>query len=153
MRLAIKSDFNDIKSLFYKHKEIFPHIRQDKLLHYIETGNCIYDNEVAITFNVYKRKVRIGYRYSFFWRKVRIGNIVANKGDCILHQIVSKSGKASKILQDFFKYIDTKVYLTVRESNTKAIDFYLKNDMLKIGEIAWKNNTIPGKIFLYNATT
>jgi len=140
MRLAIKSDFNDIKSLFYKHKEIFPHIRQDKLLHYIETGNCIYDNEVAITFNVYKRKVRIG-------------NIVANKGDCILHQIVSKSGKASKILQDFFKYIDTKVYLTVRESNTKAIDFYLKNDMLKIGEIAWKNNTIPGKIFLYNATT
>ena len=140
MRLAIKSDFNDIKSLFYKHKEIFPHIRQDKLLHYIETGNCIYDNEVAITFNVYKRKVRIG-------------NIVANKGDCILHQIVSKSGKASKTLQDFFKYIDTKVYLTVRESNTKAIDFYLKNDMLKIGEIAWKNNTIPGKIFLYNATT
>ena len=140
MRLAIKSDFNDIKSLFYKHKEIFPHIRQDKLLHYIETGNCIYDNEVAITFNVYKRKVRIG-------------NIVANKGDCILHQIVSKSGKASKILQDFFKYIDTKVYLTVRESNTKAIDFYLKNDMLKVGEIAWANNTIPGKIFLYNATT
>mgnify|MGYP000754754875 FL=1 len=140
MRLAIKSDFNDIKSLFYKHKEIFPHIRQDKLLHYIETGNCIYDNEVAITFNVYKRKVRIG-------------NIVANKGDCILHQIVSKSGKASKTLQDFFKYINTKVYLTVRESNTKAIDFYLKNDMLKIGEIAWKNNTIPGKIFLYNATT
>ena len=140
MRLAIKSDFNDIKFLFYKHKEIFPHIRQDKLLHYIETGNCIYDNEVAITFNVYKRKVRIG-------------NIVANKGDCILHQIVSKSGKASKILQDFFKYINTKVYLTVRESNTKAIDFYLKNDMLKIGEIAWKNNTIPGKIFLYNATT
>ena len=135
-----KSDFNDIKSLFYKHKEIFPHIRQDKLLHYIETGNCIYDNEVAITFNVYKRKVRIG-------------NIVANKGDCILHQIVSKSGKASKTLQDFFKYINTKVYLTVRESNTKAIDFYLKNDMLKIGEIAWKNNTIPGKIFLYNATT
>ena len=140
MRLAIKSDFNDIKSLFYKHKEIFPHIRQDKLLHYIETGNCIYDNEVAITFNVYKRKVRIG-------------NIVANKGDCILHQIVSKSGKASKTLQDFFKYIDTKVYLTVRESNTKAIDFYLKNDMLKVGEIAWANNTIPGKIFLYNATT
>lgn len=140
MRLAIKSDFNDIKSLFYKHKEIFPHIRQDKLLHYIETGNCIYDNEVVITFNVYKRKVRIG-------------NIVANKGDCILHQIVSKSGKASKTLQDFFKYINTKVYLTVRESNTKAIDFYLKNDMLKIGEIAWKNNTIPGKIFLYNATT
>ena len=140
MRLAIKSDFNDIKSLFYKHKEIFPHIRQDKLSHYIETGNCIYDNEVAITFNVYKRKVRIG-------------NIVANKGDCILHQIVSKSGKASKTLQDFFKYINTKVYLTVRESNTKAIDFYLKNDMLKIGEIAWKNNTIPGKIFLYNATT
>ena len=140
MRLAIKSDFNDIKSLFYKHKEIFPHIRQDKLLHYIETGNCIYDNEVAITFNVYKRKVRIG-------------NIVANKGDCILHQIVSKSGKASKTLQDFFKYINTKVYLTVRESNTKAIDFYLKNDMLKIGEIAWKNNTIPGKIFLYTATT
>ena len=140
MRLAIKSDFNDIKSLFYKHKEIFPHIRQDKLLHYIETGNCIYDNEVAITFNVYKRKVRIG-------------NIVANKGDCILHQIVSKSGKASKTLQDFFKYINTKVYLTVRESNTKAIDFYLKNDMLKIGEIAWKNNTIPVKIFLYNATT
>ena len=140
MRLAIKSDFNDIKSLFYKHKEIFPHIRQDKLLHYIETGNCIYDNEVAITFNVYKRKVRIG-------------NIVANKGDCILHQIVSKSGKASKTLQDFFKYINTKVYLTVRESNTKAIDFYLKNDMLKVGEIAWANNTIPGKIFLYNATT
>ena len=140
MRLAIKSDFNDIKSLFYKHKEIFPHIRQDKLLHYIETGNCIYDNEVVITFNVYKRKVRIG-------------NIVANKGDCILHQIVSKSGKASKTLQDFFKYINTKVYLSVRKDNTEAIDFYLKNDMLKIGDIAWKNNTIPGKIFLYNATT
>ena len=37
--------------------------------------------------------------------------------------------------------------------NDEIITFYLKNDMLEIGDIAWKNNTIPGKIFLYNATT
>jgi len=140
LKLATKSDFNDIKSLFYEHKDIFPHIRQDKILHHIETGNCIYDDEVVITFNIYKRKQKIG-------------NIVADKGDCILHQIVSKSGNASKILKKFFEYINTKVYLSVRESNSEAIDFYRKNDMLEIGEIAWKNNTIPGKIFLYNATT
>ena len=48
LKLATKSDFNDIKSLFYEHKDIFPHIRQDKILHHIETGNCIYDDEVVI---------------------------------------------------------------------------------------------------------
>ena len=40
----------------------------------IAKDNLILDNDVVITYNFYKRKQRIG-------------NVIAQQGDCILHQI------------------------------------------------------------------
>ena len=157
---ARDEDFNDIIAIFKKYKEWLGHIRHDyvqqmiinnaKKFNFISTltskhkgtSLLIFERDVALSYSVYKVNRKIG-------------TASAKKGDCILHQICAKNrdGSASDVLQRFFKYINKKVYLSVRTDNSEAIDFYLKNDMLEIGEIAWKNNTIPGKIFLYNATT
>ena len=157
---ARDEDFNDIIVIFKKYKEWLGHIRHDYVQQMIVnnakefnftstftskhkgTSLLIFERDVALSYSVYKVNRKIG-------------TASAKKGDCILHQICAKNrdGSASDVLQRFFKYINKKVYLSVRKDNTEAIDFYLKNDMLEIGDIAWKNNTIPGKIFLYNATT
>ena len=157
---ARDEDFGDIIAIFKKYKEWLGHIRHDyvqqmimnnaKKFNFISTltskhkgtSLLIFERDVVLSYSVYKVNRKIG-------------TASAKKGDCILHQICAKNrdGSASDVLQRFFKYINKKVYLSVRKDNTEAIDFYLKNDMLEIGDIAWKDKTIPGKIFLYNATT
>ena len=71
---AKDTDFDEIKSIFKQHKEWFPHLRQDYIKRMIASGNLILDSDVIITYNYYKRKQRIG-------------NVQAQQGDCILHQI------------------------------------------------------------------
>ena len=63
-------------------------VERDKIV--IE--NLIFDNDVVITYNFYKRKQRIG-------------DIIAQQGDCILRQIAAKhhNGSASQALQKFFE--------------------------------------------------
>ena len=157
---AEDKDFDAIISIVKKHKEWLGHIRHDYVRQMIMnnakefnfTSNFISKHK-GTSLLIFERDVALSY--SVYKVNRKIGTASAKKGDCILHQICAKNrdGSASDVLQRFFKYINKKVYLSVRKDNTEAIDFYLKNDMLEIGDIAWKNNTIPGKIFLYNATT
>ena len=87
------SDFETVKEIFYQHKQWFPHIRTDYIRREIAKGHVVLDREVVITYNFYKRKQRIG-------------DVLAQQGDCILHQIAAKNkdGSASKVLQRFFKW-------------------------------------------------
>jgi len=140
---AKESDTIEVKSIFNQHKEWFPHIRQDYIKRMIVSGNLILDNDVIITYNYYKRKQRIG-------------TVTAQQGDCVLHQIAAKNrnGSASQELQNFFKWTNRRVFLSVRSDNLIAKKFYEKNGMNLIGSTSWSlggvKNALPGDVYMYD---
>ena len=140
---AKDTDFDEIKSIFKQHKGWFPHLRQDYIKRMIASGNLILDSDVIITYNYYKRKQRIG-------------NVQAQQGDCILHQIAAKyrNGSASKTLQNFFKWTNRRVFLSVRSENLTAKKFYEKNGMSLVGQTSWSlggvKNALPGDVYMYD---
>ena len=140
MNHAKETDFESIKEIFYQHKKWFPHIRTDYMKRMIAKENLIFDNDVVITYNFYKRKQRIG-------------DVIAQQGDCILHQIAAKhhNGSASQALQKFFEFVNPRrVYLSVRSDNEIAKKFYVKNNMKLIGSTTWAKGTLPGDVYLYD---
>ena len=140
MNHAKETDFESVKEIFYQHKKWFPHIRTDYMKRMIAKENLIFDNDVVITYNFYKRKQRIG-------------DIIAQQGDCILHQIAAKhkNGSASQALQTFFEFVNPRrVYLSVRSDNEIAKKFYLKNNMKLVGSTTWAKGTLPGDVYLYD---
>ena len=137
---AQEHDFETVKEIFYQHKQWFPHIRTDYIRREIAKGHVVLDREVVITYNFYKRKQRIG-------------DVLAQQGDCILHQIAAKyhNGSASQALQKFFEFVDPRrVYLSVRSDNEVAKKFYLKNNMKLVGTTSWAKGTLPGDVYLYD---
>ena len=139
MNHAKETDFETVKEIFYQHKKWFPHIRTDYMKRMIAKDNLILDNDVVITYNFYKRKQRIG-------------NVIAQQGDCILHQIAAKyhNGSASRVLQKFFEFVNPRrVFLSVRSDNEIAKKFYLKNNMKLVGTTSWARGTLPGDVYLY----
>ena len=142
MNHAKETDFETVKEIFYLHKKWFPHIRTDYMKRMIAKDNLSLDNDVVITYNFYKRKQRIG-------------NVIAQQGDCILHQIAAKyhNGSASQVLQKFFEFVNTRrVFLSVRSDNEIAKKFYLKNNMKLVGTTSWARGTLPGDVYLYETT-
>ena len=140
MNHAKETDFETVKEIFYQHKKWFPHIRTDYMKRMIAKENLIYDNDVVITYNFYKRKQRIG-------------DVIAQQGDCILHQIAAKyhNGSASQVLQKFFEFVNPRrVFLSVRSDNEVAKKFYLKNNMKLVGNTSWAKGTLPGDVYLYD---
>ena len=140
MNHAKETDFESVKEIFYQHKKWFPHIRTDYMKRMIAKENLIFDNDVVITYNFYKRKQRIG-------------DVIAQQGDCILHQIAAKyhNGSASQALKKFFEFVNPRrVYLSVRSDNEIAKKFYLKNNMKLVGSTSWAKGTLPGDVYLYD---
>ncbi len=140
MNHAKETDFESVKEIFYQHKKWFPHIRTDYMKRMIAKENLIFDNDVVITYNFYKRKQKIG-------------DVIAQQGDCILHQIAAKhhNGSASQALQKFFEFVDPRrVYLSVRSDNEVAKKFYLKNNMKLVGTTSWAKGTLSGDVYLYD---
>ena len=142
MNHAKETDFELVKEIFYQHKKWFPHIRTDYMKRMIAKENLIFDNDVVITYNFYKRKQKIG-------------NVIAQQGDCILHQIAAKyhNGSASRVLQKFFEFVNPRrVFLSVRSDNEIAKKFYLKNNMKLVGTTSWARGTLPGDVYLYETS-
>ena len=142
MNHAKETDFETVKEIFYQHKKWFPHIRTDYMKRMIAKDNLILDNDVVITYNFYKRKQRIG-------------NVIVQQGDCILHQIAAKyhNGSASQVLQKFFEFVNPRrVFLSVRSDNEIAKKFYLKNNMKLVGTTSWARGTLPGDVYLYETS-
>ena len=142
MNHAKETDFESVKEIFYQHKKWFPHIRTDYMKRMIARDNLILDDDVVITYNFYKRKQKIG-------------NVIAQQGDCILHQIAAKyhNGSASRVLQKFFEFVNPRrVFLSVRSDNEIAKKFYLKNNMKLVGTTSWARGTLPGDVYLYETS-
>lgn len=142
MHHADLSDFEEVKNIFYQYRDIFPHIRTDYLTRQIVGGHCIFKDGIVITYNFYKRPQQIG-------------TVLAGKFNCILHQIVKDTNKytsASSVLKEFFEYVKTDVWLSVRRDNIVAKKFYEKNGMKLVGECSWADETLPGDVYLYQRT-
>ncbi len=54
MKHARLSDLKEIYGHFQKRKEVFPHVRQDKLRRMIEAGQVVWQDRVVITYQQYK---------------------------------------------------------------------------------------------------
>jgi len=144
-------DLTKIMNIFKTNREWFPHVREYHIKTRIGRNQVILEDDVVITYHLYTRNQPLS-------KKDKEGNnigkeVMAEKGDCILHQIVkdkeSKS-KASAVLQKFFKTVKSnKVYLSVRSNNFKAIEFYLRNSMKLVGHTTWSEGKMPGDIYLY----
>ena len=139
LKHAIENDYDKVNMIFQPYKkDYFPHLRKDYLTRMIKSGNVILDKEVVITYNQYKRKTTM------------CEGAIAQKGDYILHQIASKkhNGSATKVLQRFFKFVNARVFLTVRSDNLTAKKFYEKNGMNLVGHTSWSKGTLLGDVYL-----
>ena len=151
MNHATKDDFKEVMSIFKDNRKWFPHVRSYHINKRIERKQVILEDDVVITYHYYTRNQPLSKKDK---KGKDIGKkVMAEKGDCILHQIAkgkeSKS-KASVVLQKFFKTIKSnKVYLSVRSENDVAIEFYLRNGMKLVGKTSWSEGKMEGDIYLY----
>ena len=138
MIFAKQSDFEKVKQIFYSHKKWFPHVRTYYMKRMIARKQLILEDGVLITFHHAKRKQTIG-------------DVHVRKGDTVLHQIASDSpgsGTAQAVLNDFFDYCPSDVFLSVRADNLTANKFYVKMNMKLIGTTSWAKGTIPGNVYV-----
>ena len=141
---AKENNFEEVKDIFYQHKELFPHVRTDYMRRMIESGHLILDNGVIITYNYYKRNYKL-VRSSLGEMSQKI---IMQPNDCILHQIAAKNrnGSASEALQRFFKWTKRRVFLSVRSDNVIAKKFYEKNGMKLVGQTSWTKDGVKGAL-------
>ena len=143
MNLATLDNLKEVLEVFKKHKEFFPHIRQDYVTRKIVANNTVFQDNVVITFSLYKKDVKLG-------------NLTVPKGQTMLHQIAAGTqgdGSASRVLKQFLEYAGTNVWLSVRANNERAKRFYEKHQFQVVGQISWMSNTLPGLIYKHNHFT
>jgi hypothetical protein len=135
----------EIYRLFMTYKSVFPHIRFDYVQRACAEHRCIYERGVVLIYQQYKRTVHLG-------------DVVARRGEFILHQILStqERGAAEVVFRQFWREIvlPHSLLLTVRDTNIVAQGFYRRMGMVPIGSIEWKERGIPlpGTVWLLAAT-
>jgi hypothetical protein len=141
---ASPNQAGEIYKQFVKRKDIFPHIRKDYMERTIASGNCVYEKGVIITYQQYKKSVKLG-------------NITIPSGSVMLHQILNTeqySGAGREIFQRFCDEIvyplGGVLYLSVRADNQTACKFYERNGMIRLGTVNWQmqGEPLPGVIYL-----
>ena len=140
MRYATINDFDEVWKIFKDNKKWFPHVRTFHVRNRLNWKQVILQDGVLITEQEYKRSGKIG----------RDTNVETKKGDRIIHQIINSkpnNGNARKVIEEYFKYVDTDVYLTVREENVPANKFYKKIGMEKVGYINWSKGKMKGNVW------
>jgi len=140
MRHATENDFEEVKSIIKPYtKTYFSHIRMDYIQRNIKANKVILQDGVVIIYGIYKRKQKIG-------------NVAAKAGDAHIAQIataIQGKGSASIVMNQFFDFVKTNVWLTVRTENFRACRFYEKNGMQKVGITSWARGSVPGSVYLY----
>ena len=140
MKHAEIIDLEEIMDVFKQYKDVFPHIRSDKIERMVKSGNVVWEEKVLITYNHYQRKQKVG-------------TYEAQKGDCILHQIAAKNqgdGSGKRVFENFLHFNRGRdVVLSVRSENDRAISFYKKYGFIKVSDITWgKESQVKGEVYL-----
>lgn len=140
MNYATIEDFDEVWTIIEDNKEWFPHVRKFHIRNRLKWGQVILEDGVIITQQQYKRTGKIG----------RDTDVVTQKGDYIIHQIIAKkqgNGSASRVIQKYFDFVKSDVWLTVRADNTRANKFYKKVEMNLAGHIYWSKGTMKGNVW------
>jgi len=144
MQLAKLSHLKEIFGHFQGHRDVFPHVRQDSLKRRIEAQQCIYQDGVIITFQQYRRCIRVG-------------DVKVPAGAIMLHQIVNSgqfNGAGGRVFERFVEEIvkpsGGDLYLSVRKENTVACQFYERNGMVLVGTVFWSAGTILGLVYRFS---
>ncbi len=137
MNYAKLADLKEIYGHFQKRKDVFPHVRQDKLGRMIEEGQVVWQDGVAVTYQKYKKRTRVG-------------EIDIPAGSIMLHQILNSrqfSGAGGRVFEQFVKEIVKPSggdrYLSVRKENAAACAFYARHGMKVAGKVAWSGAPSP----------
>jgi hypothetical protein len=141
MKHATLDDLKEIYGQFKSHREVFPHVRQDVLQRRIEAHQCIYQDDVVITHQQYRRRTRVG-------------EVQVPAGAIMLHQIVNSgqfNGAGRRVFEQFVAEIvkpsGGDLYLSVRKQNAVACSFYERHGMKVVGTVAWSAGTITGLVY------
>jgi hypothetical protein len=140
MRHASLRELHAIYRHFQSRKDVFPHVRQDKLSRMIEARQVIWQDGVIVTYQKYKKRTRVG-------------DVKVPAGAIMLHQILNSNqfnGAGRRVFRQFVDDIvkpSGDLYLSVRKNNTVARRFYERHGMKVAGAVAWKNGTIPGLVY------
>ena len=155
MNHATIKDFDDIMNVFKQYGDLFPHIRGDKITTMIENNKVIWEEDVLITYNHYKRKQKLGLiEQSMFGKGVYIKvPYEAQENDCILHQIAAKNqgdGSGKRVFERFLEFNKGRdIILSVRSENKRAIAFYEKYGFKDKSDIEWgREKQVKGKIYV-----
>jgi hypothetical protein len=95
MRHATENDLKEIYAIFQKHRDVFAHVRQDRLKRRIAAHQCIYREGVVITYQRYKKRTRVG-------------DVQVPAGAIMLHQIVNSqqfNGAGGRVFEQFVEEI------------------------------------------------
>lgn len=141
MKHATISDLKEIYRHFQRRKDVFPHVRQDKLRRMIETGQVVWQDGVVITYQQYKKRTRVG-------------GVQIPVGSIMLHQVLNTqqfSGAGGRVFERFAEEIvkpsGCDLYLSVRKQNAVACSFYERHGMAVVGRVSWSGGTLPGLVY------
>ena len=141
---ATRDEAKDVYAIFRAYPHIFPHMRYDKLCRMIEAQQCIWHDGVVVTYQRYRRTVRLG-------------TILVPSGTTCLHQIAkaptAEPGAASRVYTAFYAAaVPEALVLTVRADNAPAWAFYERHGLQRIGEIHWTQQGQPLPGYVYAST-
>ena len=139
---ATPEDAKTIYGIFRQYPHIFPHMRFDKVERMCGAGQVIYDTGVIITYQQYRKAVRLGTH-------------LAPRGTTCLHQIVKSADApryAASEIFDLFRahYVPQSLVLSVRADNTAACRFYERHGLVRVGDILWQEagRPLPGYVYV-----
>ena len=130
-RYASENELERINRIIEKNGKWFSHVKKEHIYKKIKNKQCIFENGIILTF-----------RITEFQEK--LGNILVSKNSTILEQLVKENinVKNSYTEHVFTKFINCSVgntYLSVNHTNTRAINFYYKMNMIKKSEFDLNN--------------
>tara|TARA_B100000519_G_C14089634_1_gene365664 strand:+ start:150 stop:659 length:510 start_codon:yes stop_codon:yes gene_type:complete len=156
MKHAEIIDLEEIMDVFKQYKDVFPHIRSDKIERMVKSGNVVWEEKVLITYNWYKRKQKLGYiersQFGDFDMVVK-APYEAQENDCILHQIAAKNqgdGSGKRVFERFLEFNNGRdIILSVRSENKRARSFYENYGFDVKSDIEWgKTKQVKGKVYV-----
>lgn len=143
MKLATADDLAVVESSFRAYKDIFPFIRRDFLQREIAAGRVLYDHGMVA---IVKQMQRAGH--SGTWRYER--------GYWQMPELVRTAAASPMGALTFFRALlsehvgDNVLFGTIREDNTYSVKWHLAMGYKRVGDIAWKNGTLPGGVYAYD---
>ena len=135
-------DVQELINIFKIYPEVFPggyfRFLKGRLCNKIDKNELIYKDGVVLTWTKYKRKTKISPNISILKDEIKVNQLV-NKNE--------GNGVAKYIFSTFINnHSETTLYLDVKADNTRAIEFYKKNNFTIVGEKLFGKSQIPGLI-------